>query len=419
MTAPASEPEPIMKCVQAELEAAFEARARAAGARVLRGHRLTGVDSGPGGVRISVQGPRGPLECTAQYLVAADGARSTVRELSGIASQVFPATVAAMAGQVRLERAGDLAQGWTRTPRGWLVVKDDGAGRVHLRTLNCARPHGDRRAPLTLEELRAEVSFLAGRPVAMSAPRWLERFSDFSRLAHRYRAGRVLVAGDAAHVHFPIGGQGLSTGLLDALNLGWKLALVLRGAAGEDLLDTYDQERRPAARAVIDNTRAQLALMRPDPALDPLRALFAQLLPAGGESGLLGAMVSAQDTVLPARTARPSPWEGRFLHNRPLTTARGATDVITLLRQGRPLLLCTRAGTRHLRGAGRWSTLLHRVVHTEVPDLPSALLVRPDGYIAWAPGGDALEAALNAYFGPATTTATGATATGAAITGAR
>ncbi|MFI7386516.1 FAD-dependent monooxygenase [Streptomyces sp. NPDC049813] len=399
ITAPATEPEPILKCAQAELERVFEQRARAAGAEVLRGHRMTRLRTGPARVRVTVEGPAGPFDCEADYLVGADGARSTVRELAGIASRTYPATVSAMAGYVRLERPDALEAGWTRTPRGWIVLKPDPDGGVHLRTLNCESPHGDRRTPLTLAELRREVAWIAGRDIAMDAPRWLDRFSDFSRLARSYRSGRVFLVGDAAHVHFPIGGQGLSTGLLDALNLGWKLGLVARGGAGDDLLDTYDQERRPAARGVIDNTRAQLTLMRPGPELDPLRRLFAQLLPGSPESGLLGAMVSAQDTVLPARTGRPSPWEGRFLQNRSLITAQGATDVITLLRDGRLLLLCTRSGSRHLKRAREWDGVLRRVVHTQVPDLPSALLVRPDGYIAWGPGGGGLEAALATYFG--------------------
>jgi 2-polyprenyl-6-methoxyphenol hydroxylase-like FAD-dependent oxidoreductase len=409
ITAPATEPEPILKCAQAELERTFEQRARAAGAQVLRGHRMTAMHTGPDGVRVTAEGPDGPFVCEAAYLVGADGARSMVREESGIAARTFPATVSAMAGYVRLVRPGDLEPGWTRTPRGWIVLKNDPDGGVHLRTLNCESAHGGRRTPLTLAELRGEVSWIAGREIAMDSPRWLDRFSDFSRLAHSYRSGRVLLVGDAAHVHFPIGGQGLSTGLLDALNLGWKLALVVRGGAGEDLLDTYGQERRPAARSVIDNTRAQLTLMRPGPELDPLRRLFAQLLPGGPESGLLGAMVSAQDTVLPARTGRPSPWEGQFLRNRPLITAQGATDVITLLRDGRLLLLCTRSGSRQLKRTRDWDGVLRRVVHADVPDLPSALLVRPDGYIAWGPGGGGLDAALAMYLG-------GRTARGVAAT---
>lgn len=402
ISAPAGEPEPVLKCPQAELERRFEERARTAGARILRGVSVTDVQQEHDAVRITARGPQGCWSWRAEYVVGADGARSTVRELAGIGCRVYPATVSAMMGRVRLQRPDELRPGWHRTRRGWIVAKADPDGGVHLRTLNCQREHSDRYRPPTLDELRCEVGRIAGRDIAMSEPRWLSRFSDFSRIARTYRAGRVLLAGDAAHVHFPIGGQGLSTGLLDAVNLGWKLALTVRGNAGEGLLDTYDQERRPAAQRVVDNTRAQLALMRPGAELDPLRELFGDLLSRGAENSRLGAMISAQDTVLPCRTGHSSAWEGRFLRNVPLTTGEGPTDVIGLLRGGRPvLLLLGERGSRYAEQVRDWSGSL-RVVHAApAPEIScDALLVRPDGYIAWAPDGDELASALTAYLGP-------------------
>jgi monooxygenase len=402
VSAPAAEPEPLLKRPQVELERRFEQRARETGARILRGHRVTEVQEVSHGVHITAYGPEGRVSCSADYVVGADGARSMVREQAGIASTTHPATVSAMFGNVRLLRADDLRPGWHNTPRGWLTVgQEQQDGTVHIRTLNCAGACEDRHRPLGLEELVQEVSWIMGRDIAMDSPSWLGRFSDFSRLACSYRAGRIFLAGDAAHVHFPIGGQGLSTGLLDAVNLGWKLALAVRGRAGAELLDSYDQERRPAAQRVIDNTRAQLALMRPLPELDPLRAFFAELLPRSGESGLLAAMVSAQDTVLPALTENPSPWEGTFLHNVALSTRQGETDVVTLLRDGRPLLLLLGEDTEaHEERARGWDDML-RVVHAApVSTLAcDALLVRPDGYVAWAAGAGGLEAALSVYFG--------------------
>ncbi|WBO69590.1 FAD-dependent monooxygenase [Streptomyces camelliae] len=407
ISAPAMEPTPILKCPQEELERHFEQRARAAGAVILRGHRVTGVQQGPDGVRVTAQGPRGGISCVAAYLVGADGARSTVREQAGFESWTRTATVSAMAGDVRLENADALRPGWHRTARGWIVAKDAPHGRTHLRTLNCVSTHPARHLPLTLEELRREVSWIAGRDIAMREPQWLTRFSDFSRLVGCYRKGRILLAGDAAHLHFPIAGQGLSTGVLDALNLGWKLAFTVRGTAADGLLDTYDQERRPAARRVIDNTLAQLAIMRPGAELDPLRALFGELLASEPQSGVLASMLSAQDTVLPARGADSSPWEGRFLQNIALTTRDGHTDVIGLLGEGRPLLLLSGGQDSGGYGSGGyeaearpWAGLL-RVVRCEpVPELPyEAVLVRPDGYVGWAAGGGPLSLALRAYFG--------------------
>ncbi|MGW3681175.1 FAD-dependent monooxygenase [Streptomyces prasinus] len=406
---PAAEPAPVLKCAQDELERLVEQRALAAGAQILRGHQVTEIHQGPDGVRITARGPRSELVCRAEYVVGADGARSRVREQSQFTSSAFPATVSALAGDVSLADGGDLGQGWHRTPRGWIVAKRVPGGRTRLRALDWADPQGSRHREPTLEELRSKVSRIAGREIAMETPRWLSRFSDYSRLVHSYRSGRVLLAGDAAHVHFPIGGQGLSTGLLDAVNLGWKLALTVRGLAGEGLLDSYDRERRPAAQRVIDNTRAQVALMRPDPALDPLRALFGELLSGGGESSVLSSMISAQDTVLPARTGdgagSSSSWEGGFLPNVGLATAGGRTDVIDLLRGGRPLLLLFGGPgeSGYDEQARDWSGVL-RVVRAEpTVEIPcEALLVRPDGYVAWSPcGGAELADVLAAYFGSA------------------
>ncbi|KOU20004.1 hypothetical protein ADK52_27505 [Streptomyces sp. WM6372] len=404
ITAPETEPEPILKCPQAQLERQFEERAREAGARILREHRVTGLVQEADGVRITAEGPQGPAVYDVRYVVGADGARSTVRERAGIASDTHPATISALMGAVRLAEPDALAPGWHRTPRGWIVAKGDAEGRTHIRTLNCAGAHADRHLPPTPEELRREVSWIAGREIAMGEERWLGRFSDFSRLARTFREGRVFLVGDAAHVHFPIGGQGLSTGVLDALNLAWKLALAVRGEAGPDLLGTYDAERRPVARRVIENTRAQLALMRPGPELDALRGVFSGLLAEEGAQGHLGGLISAQDTVLPAvlpaRPGRSCPSAGTFLHNAALTTPTGETDVIRLLQGGRPLLLLLGdKGAGHREEARDWDGILRVVRARPTPDVPyEALLVRPDGYIAWAPGGADLAAALSVYF---------------------
>ncbi|MFE7778538.1 FAD-dependent monooxygenase [Streptomyces sp. NPDC057445] len=403
ITAPAAEPDPIIKVAQVEVERLFEARALAAGARVLRGRRVTDVQAAREGVRVVATATGGRETFTADYLVGADGARSTVREQAGFVSDTHPATVSAIMGVVRLGDRDAVREGWHRTPRGWIVAKDGPDGTTHLRTLICDRPPADRRLPPTVEEFSREASRIAARHVGMSAPRWLSRFSDFTRLVRAYRADRVFLAGDAAHVHFPIGGQGLSTGLLDALNLGWKLALAVRGRAGEGLLDTYDSERRPAAQRVIDNTRAQVALMRPDPVLDPVRTLLGGMLTSEGVNDCLSAMISGQETVIAPFAEHSSPWDGTFLPNAVLSTPQGPTGVTELLQEGRPLLLVQGdQGSGYAREARGWSDVL-RVVHC-VPTgaLPcAALLVRPDGYIGWASDGGTMDTALTAYFGGA------------------
>ncbi|MFJ7780926.1 FAD-dependent monooxygenase [Streptomyces yangpuensis] len=415
---PPTEPVAILKTSQAQLERHFEARARAAGARVLRGHRVTGTEQDREGVRLKVEGSDGTTVCEARYLVGADGARSTVREQAGIVSDTSPATVSALTGLVTLEEPEALPGGFLRTPRGWIVSKYQPGRGTSIRTLDCRAPAGDRHLPVSPEEFRLEVSRIAGRDVAMGQPRWLGRFSDYTRLARTFREGRVFLVGDAAHVHFPIGGQGLSAGVLDALCLGWKLALAVRGEAGPALLDSYDPERRTAARRVVENTRAQLTLMRPGSEVDALRSVFAGVVAA--DRGLLGNMISAQDTVLPGYTQRPSPGEGTFLTNMPLTTPEGVTDVIGLLRDGRPLLLLLGDGASRHRAAVRpWEPAV-RVVEPARPEpAPAydAVLVRPDGYVAWSAssgGGGGLGAALSRYFGAGRGTGPGTGSSGRA-----
>ncbi|WP_406459583.1 FAD-dependent monooxygenase (plasmid) [Streptomyces sp. NBC_00876] len=400
ITAPPREPAPILKCPQAELERHFEARARAAGARILREHRVTETVQDDDGVRVTADGPQGRTVCLAGYVVGADGARSTVRDRAGIESDSYPATVSALMGAVTLAEPEALRNGWHRTERGWLVIKRDAAGRTHIRTLDCGGAHPDRQLPPTLEELRQEVSRIAGRDIEMDAPFWLSRFSDFARLARTFRAGRVLLVGDSAHVHFPIGGQGLSTGVLDALNLSWKLALTVHGSAGPDLLGTYDLERRPLARRVVDQTQAQLALMRPGPESDALRRLFTGLLAAEGEGGHLSGLISAQDTVLPDPTGASGTAAGTFLSNTALGTEEGESDVIGLLREGRPLLLLFgEKAESHREAAQPWQGTVRIISARPTPDVPyEAVLLRPDGYIAWVPGGCELTQALSAYF---------------------
>jgi monooxygenase len=272
------------------------------------------------------------------------------------------------------------------------VAKRTADGRLHLRAVDCLKAPADHALALGIDEFRREMSRIMGRELVMDEPRWLSRFSDFSRLARTYRSGRVLLAGDAAHLHFPIGAQGLSTGLLDALDLGWKLAFTVLGAAAPGLLDSYDAERRPAAARLLEQIRIQADLMRPGRTPDSLEELAALVGPDDGSGteavlGRIGLMVSGQDAVLPPRSAQPCAWEGKFLTNRELSTDQGPTDVIRLLHDGRMLLL--RFG---LPKAAVTSAVPHALRHVlrEVHAAPvagwprAALLLRPDGYVAWA-----------------------------------
>ncbi|MEV0125755.1 FAD-dependent monooxygenase [Streptomyces sp. NPDC050703] len=399
ITAPATEPPVLVKCPQAELERRFEAVARRRGATVLRGGEAVRIAQDPDGVEVTVRTAGGRERVHAAYLVGADGARSTVRELGGFVADTHPATVSALMGQVRLTDPAALPAGWHRTERGWTAAKFDARGYGRLMTLDCRGPHPDRGRPLTLEELGAEAARIVGHAVPLAEPAHLSRFNDFSRLVGSYRQGRVFLAGDSAHVHFPVGGQGLNTGLLDAVNLGWKLAHALRGTAGKDLLDTYSHERRPAGQRVVDNTRAQLALMRPDPQLDPLRELVARLLPLPDVGAHLGGLLSAQDTSYGPAATGPGR-QGTFLPNLALA-GPGEKDLVALLARGRAVLLLG-GGTADAPGAVRgWAHVL--TTARAAARLPGGTMdcavVRPDGYVLWASGDGEPEGVLRQWFG--------------------
>lgn len=402
IAAPQDEPTAILKLAQAELERLLERRAVAHGVRVLRSHEVTGVTQDADRVHVEARTPSGTASFTARYLVGADGGSSTVREQSGFAADTSPATVSALMGQVRFADPGAAPRGWQRTPRGWVVCRPESDGTGVIRVLNFDDGPADRRERPTLDALRAQVGYVLGRDVPMTEAPYLSRFSDFTRVARDFRRGRVFLAGDAAHIHFPIGGQGLSTGIGDGFNLAWKIASAVRTGSGDALLDTYDAERRPVAEQVVHHTRAQLALMRPDPGLDPLRALFARLLTLDDVSAFLGGAVSAQEAVPAVGRDRAGAGTGAFLPQQWFKTDRGAESVTELLREGRPLLLHhADSGAVHASAARAWDPLVRTVrVHGERPLARDALLLRPDGYLAWTSADDGLEGLLGTWFGP-------------------
>ncbi|MEQ0565302.1 FAD-dependent monooxygenase [Amycolatopsis sp. NEAU-NG30] len=388
LESPAIEGAPMIGQAQSDIERFFEAQARARGVEILRGHRITGVRDD--GSHVTVTTDHGEL--TAAYVVGCDGARSTVREAAGITGTTHPATFAGILGLARLGDPARVPGGWTHGPTGWTLINVNPAGHSRILTHEFTEPLPERGAPVTLEDLRAAASRILGHDVPMADPVFLGRFSDFTRLADTYRRGRLLLAGDAAHVHAPLGGQGLNLGLQDAVNLGWKLAMVVAGTAPETLLDTYHAERHPVAEAVIENTRAQAALMRPGPEFEPLRALVADLLSTPDGNRLLSDRISAQGV----RYGDGPGLDGTFLPNLPV----GEQSVAQLLPPGRPVLLLG-PGTHDLTDvAARWKDAVDAVAHEEDLGAP-AILLRPDGYVAWS-GQDAdhATAALTRWFGP-------------------
>ncbi|MFI6345555.1 FAD-dependent monooxygenase [Streptomyces sp. NPDC050560] len=401
ITTEPGEPTALLKRAQADLEAEFERRLLRHGGRVLRGHRVTGVRQDATGVDVTVEGA-GARTLRARYLVGADGAHGRVAGLAGITARTDPPTVSAMMGLARRVGPEPLPPGWHRTPRGWAVVRPLADGGALVRTLDTGHPPvGRDTAEPTAADLAAEVSRVLGRPTTLDDVPHASRFSDLTRVADRFRLGRVLLAGDAAHLHFPIGGQGMSNGVLDALNLAWKLARVLDGVADDGLLDTYESERRPPALRVVEDTRAQLALMREGVEPDALRARFTALLAVPGAQETVAARISGQDTAHPALCGRDCGREGAFLPNLSLTPLdgdrTGPTTVAELLADGRPLLVEGPGA----RGAGD-TARVHggiRVLRVAEPLPGGAVLLRPDGHIAWTPGCGDPGKALVRWFG--------------------
>jgi hypothetical protein len=258
-----------------------------------------------------------------------------------------------------------------------------------------------------LDELSRALVALYGSDFGVHTPTWISRFTDAARQAAAYRAGRVLLAGDAAHVHYPAGGQGLNTGLQDAVNLGWKLAQVVNGTSPEHLLDTYHAERHPVAAAVLRTTLAQVALLRTDERTDALRATMTELLGMEEPRKRLAGMMSGLDIRYDFGEGHPL--LGRRMPDLDLVTAQGRRRVFSLLHRARPLLL--QLGEAGDLGAGAWGDRITMLTATtsgtwELPvvgpvSAPSAMLIRPDGYVAWVGDGtDAgLHGALTTWFG--------------------
>jgi 3-(3-hydroxy-phenyl)propionate hydroxylase len=286
---------------------------------------------------------------------------------------------------------------------GEVVFKTEGPLRVML-------PEQDLTATRepTLEDLRARLIAVRGTDYGVHSPKWISRFTDTTRQAAAYRKGRVLLAGDAAHVHSPVGGQGLNTGVQDAVNLGWKLAQVVRRTSPESLLDTYHAERHPVAARVLRNTMAQVALLRTDDRTAVLRDTVSDLLKMDEPRKRFGAMMSGLDICYDLGEGR-HPLLGRRMPDLDLVTGDGPLRVFTLLHDARPVLL-------NLAEPGAFAIVPWRdrvqVVDAkyegawELPALgavtaPMALLIRPDGYVAWV--GDLTQTglvdALTTWFG--------------------
>ncbi|PCC68535.1 2-polyprenyl-6-methoxyphenol hydroxylase [Nannocystis exedens] len=392
---------------QVHTEELLEARARELGVEIAREHALVDLAQTDDAVALRVQGPGGELEVRARYAVGCDGAGSAVRRAVGVDFPGSATTRTAILGDVVL--ADPPARPVSRTnAHGLLLLVPLGDGAHRIVVIDPTRAQVPLAEPVTLDELRGSVTRIFGADLGMHAPRWLSRFGDATRLAERYRVGRVFLAGDAAHMHFPAGGQGLNVGLQDATNLGWKLAAAVRGWAPPWLLDSYHDERRPVGEALARNTTAQGKLMDVSPEGLALRELFDELLAFPAVQRKLAGLISAIDVAYPD-AAGTHPLVGRRVPDLDLATERGPQRLYPSLHAGRFVLL-GRAGDLELREAwAPWRDRVELVAATFAADPDelegvTRLLLRPDGHVAWA-GDDAssLGAVLPRWCGPAAT----------------
>jgi 2-polyprenyl-6-methoxyphenol hydroxylase-like FAD-dependent oxidoreductase len=377
-----------------------------------RGREVTGIAQDDAGVEVELADGR---SLRAEYLVGCDGGRSLIRKAAGIEFHGWDPTTSSLIAEVELAEEPEWgihrnAFGVHSFGRveyeirdGEVVYMDRGPVRVMV-----TEEHVGRTTEPTLRDLSEALIAVYGTDYGIHSPTWISRFTDMTRQAASYREGRALLAGDAAHVHSPVGGQGLNTGVQDAVNLGWKLAQVVHQTAPESLLDTYHAERHPVAARVLRNTMAQTALMRVDDRVEALRDTMSELLGMDEPRRRFAAMMSGLDIHYDLGEGHPL--LGRRMPDLDLATASGPLRVFTLLHDARPVLLNLGepGGFDIAPWADRVQLIDAEYVGTwELPALgevaaPTAVLIRPDGYVAWV--GDqtqlGLPDALTIWFGP-------------------
>ncbi len=366
------------------------------GAPFLRERAVTGLMQDDSGVDVALSDG---TSLRTQYLVGCDGGRSVVRKAAGIDFAGWDPTTRWIIAEVEMEEKPEFGL------RGGGGIGPAEAGRVGVTLIV---PDLDRTDEPSLQDVRDALIRVDGKDYGVHSPHWISSFTDMTRQAVAYRSGRVLLAGDAAHVHAPMGGQGLNIGVQDAVNLGWKLAQVVRGTSPVSLLDTYHAERHPVAARVLQNTMAQRAVGGNDERTVALRAILAEVLTMDQPRKHIAAMISGLDVAYDLGQGHPL--LGRRLPDLDLATADGTMRAYELLHGARPVLLNfgDQAGGLDI---GSWADRVQLIDASfagiwELPVIgevaaPSAVLVRPDGHVAWAgEGTDAgLREALTTWFG--------------------
>ncbi|MGC0364342.1 2-polyprenyl-6-methoxyphenol hydroxylase-like FAD-dependent oxidoreductase [Rhodococcus sp. 27YEA15] len=362
----------ILGIAQTATEELLTEHALGLGTEIRRGSELVGLIEDADGVSVELDDGS---QIRSRYLVGCDGGRSTVRGLLGVGFPGEPAGIERLLGEMesRLspEEMSSAAEEFGNFDLRFGPAPDS-VGRYRF-VVRAAEVQEDRTAATTFEEFTARLRELAGTDFGVHSPRWLSRFGDATRQAERYRVGRVFLAGDAAHVHPPIGGQGLNLGIQDAFNLGWKLAAQVQGRAPSGLLDTYQDERHPVAADVLENTRAQSALLGTDASARALRKLLSNL--AAFENVNIHLTEAITGIGIRYDFGDDQRLVGRRLRDMDLNHGH----LYGLMHAGRGLLL-DRSGGLSVEG---WADRVDRIIDRSAEVDEAAVLLRPDGHVAW------------------------------------
>lgn len=368
---------------QAKTEDALQIAAEKAGAVLVYGTQMTGLSQDDEGVVVELTGPEGPTTVRARYVVGCDGVNSTVREALGVKFDGWNYDQSLMMGDARLSSPPGPAEYARINRRGMAALFPFRDGTYRVIVLDRRKFTVPADEPLTLEDLSESCADILGLDIGIHDPLWLSRFRSSQRHAKRYRVGRVLLAGDAAHTHIPSGGQGLQTGIQDAFNLGWKLRAVLDGWAPEDLLDSYEAERYPIAAETLRKTDLSFRFETSDSlparlmrkaAMWSMRIKPVHRLNVRHLSGL----------TLRYPAGGGDRWVGRRVPDRPLVAAPGGPERLYELFRGGGFVL---TGTKGCPPAAEgWEARLRTGVLAEPlgDPWPAHVLIRPDGYVAWA-----------------------------------
>jgi 2-polyprenyl-6-methoxyphenol hydroxylase-like FAD-dependent oxidoreductase len=392
----------ILALSQNHIERILAAWVEELGVPIHRGCTVSGFAPDDTGVDVALDDGR---SMRAQYLVGCDGGRSVIRKCAGIEFAGWDASVSYLIAEASLAEQPNKTV--HRDDRGiHAIAKMEDAKRVRIVSIEPELRGADEP---TLADLRAALGAVWGTDLGVHDVTWLSRFSDMARQAVSYRKGRVLLAGDAAHVHSPAGGQGLNTGVQDAVNLGWKLAQVVHGTSPESLLDSYHAERHPVGARVLKDTMAQTAVMRGDERTLAMHAVLSDLLALDAPRKRFGARMSGLG--LRYDLGGGHPLLGRRMPDLDLVTTRGSERVFTLLHDARPVLL--NLGEPRSIAIAPWADRVKQVDARydgawDLPEIgavsaPAAVFIRPDGYVAWTShaGDDRLREALIRWCGPA------------------